>query len=343
MKKFYAVVGNPPYQEEFSDEGNKAFSPPIYNFFMDEAEKVAEKVELITPARFLFDAGSTPKIWNKKKLNDPHFKVIHYEGNASTFFPDTDIKGGVAITLRDSASVFEPIGTFTPYEELLSASHKVWKYANSPLSDIIFTQNRFNLDSLYADHPNFKKIIGSNGSDKRFRNNIFEKIDVFSENPTQEDDISVIGVIGNKRCRRFIPRKYVDMGHENIASYKLAVPRVNGKGLLGETLSTPVVLRPYEGYTQTFIGIGSCSSKDEACSIEKYVRTKFARALLGIKKITQDNERDTWSKIPLQDFTSSSDIDWSQSVADIDRQLYRKYGLDDAEIEFIESHVKEMG
>ena len=69
---------------------------------------------------------------------------------------------------------------------------------------------------------------------------------------------------------------------------------------------------------------------------------KFARALLGIKKITQDNERDTWSKIPLQDFTSSSDIDWSQSVADIDRQLYRKYGLDDAEIEFIESHVKEM-
>lgn len=45
---------------------------------------------------------------------------------------------------------------------------------------------------------------------------------------------------------------------------------------------------------------------------------------------------------PLQDFTSDSDIDWSQSVADIDRQLYAKYGLDDEEIQFIESHVKEM-
>jgi type II restriction enzyme len=49
-----------------------------------------------------------------------------------------------------------------------------------------------------------------------------------------------------------------------------------------------------------------------------------------------------WRTIPLQDFTSSSDIDWSKSISDIDQQLYRKYGLDDDEIAFIESHVKEM-
>uniref|UniRef100_UPI003FF11575 hypothetical protein n=1 Tax=Collinsella aerofaciens TaxID=74426 RepID=UPI003FF11575 len=49
-----------------------------------------------------------------------------------------------------------------------------------------------------------------------------------------------------------------------------------------------------------------------------------------------------WAYVPLQDFTSNSDIDWSQSVADIDCQLYAKHGLDDEEIQFIESHVKEM-
>lgn len=65
--------------------------------------------------------------------------------------------------------------------------------------------------------------------------------------------------------------------------------------------------------------------------------------MLGVLKVTQDNTRPTWHYVPLQDFTASSDIDWSKSIADIDQQLYRKYGLDDVEVEFIESHVKEMG
>lgn len=64
--------------------------------------------------------------------------------------------------------------------------------------------------------------------------------------------------------------------------------------------------------------------------------------MLGILKITQHNPASTWKYVPLQDFTSNSDIDWSQSVADVDKQLYAKYGLDDEEIQFIESHVKEM-
>lgn len=74
----------------------------------------------------------------------------------------------------------------------------------------------------------------------------------------------------------------------------------------------------------------------------KYIKTRFARTLLGILKVTQHNPPSTWKYVPLQDFTSSSDIDWSQSVADIDRQLYAKYGLDEKEVAFIESHVKEM-
>ena len=68
MKKFFAVIGNPPYQDESSGE-QKNFAPPIYNSFMDEAYKVAEKVTLVTPARFLFNAGSTPKKWNEKIIN----------------------------------------------------------------------------------------------------------------------------------------------------------------------------------------------------------------------------------------------------------------------------------
>ena len=74
----------------------------------------------------------------------------------------------------------------------------------------------------------------------------------------------------------------------------------------------------------------------------KYIKSKFARTMLGVLKVTQHNSRKTWYYVPLQDFTSSSDIDWSQSVAEIDVQLYKKYGLSQEEIEFIETNVREM-
>ena len=64
--------------------------------------------------------------------------------------------------------------------------------------------------------------------------------------------------------------------------------------------------------------------------------------MLGILKVTQDNPKGVWKYVPLQDFTPNSDIDWTQSVAEIDRQLYKKYGLNEAEIAFIESKVREM-
>ena len=64
--------------------------------------------------------------------------------------------------------------------------------------------------------------------------------------------------------------------------------------------------------------------------------------MLGILKITQDNTKEKWRYVPLLDFTPNSDIDWSKSIREIDLQLYRKYGLDEKEIEFIETHVKEM-
>ena len=99
---------------------------------------------------------------------------------------------------------------------------------------------------------------------------------------------------------------------------------------------------PGEAHTETFLSIGEFQTEAEACAAKKYLYTKFLRVLLGVLKVTQNGNKPVWRCIPLQDFTPNSDIDWSQSVADIDRQLYIKYGLNDDEIAFIESHVKEM-
>ena len=340
--KFDFIIGNPPYQEEQGGD-NKTFAPPIYHKFMDESYKLSDNVELIHPARFLFNAGSTPKDWNAKMLNDPHYKIIYYEKDGSKIFPGTDIKGGVAISYRNSKKDYGAIISFAPFDELTGISEKAGAdNEEKSLSNIIYTQNRFDLDELYKDYPKFKKIIGSDGRDKRFRNNIFEKVNIFTDKQIEESDIRVLGVIKNNRIWKYIIRKYVDTSHENLFSYKVIVPRANGTGSFGEVLSMPIVLKPGEGYTQTFIGIGSFKTEDEANNLLKYIKSRFCRTMLGLLKIDQHNEKDTWRRIPIQDFSFSSDIDWTKSITEIDQQLYKKYGLDNKEIEFIESHVKEM-
>ncbi|MGM9983799.1 MAG: hypothetical protein ACI38O_03845 [Fibrobacter intestinalis] len=192
------------------------------------------------------------------------------------------------------------------------------------------------------EYPDFICGIGSNGKDRRLEKNIFEKISLFTEQKKSEDDIGILGVIKNKRLIRYISKKYLDLTHENIFKWKVLVPRSNGSGATGEVLSTPIIGEPIIGYTRTFLGIGAFENQQEAENCLKYIKTKFARTMLGILKITQDNPIETWANVPLQNFTANSDIDWSKSIAEIDRQLYAKYKFDQNEIAFIETHVKAM-
>ena len=337
--KFDVVIGNPPYQEEA--QGTSTSDDPIYYKFMDEAYKIAEKSILITPARFLFNAGKTPKNWNKKMLSDEKIKVSFYEQKSANVFPGTDIKGGVAITYRDETKIFGEIGTFTSFTELNSLLKKVENRNDfQSIMSIIYTQSKFNLDALYRDFPHYEGIIGSNGRDKRLRKPILGRLDVFSQED-QGECYKILGRLNNERVYRYIPRKYIE-SHPNLLSYKVIVPAANGSGSIGEVLSTPLIGSPLIGFTDTFISFGSFETQIEAEALLKYIKTKFARAMLGVLKITQDNTRDKWAKVPLQDFTSSSDIDWTQSVVEIDAQLYKKYGLSQEEIDFIESKVKAM-
>ena len=208
------------------------------------------------------------------------------------------------------------------------------------LTDSIYPQNKYEFSTLYKDYPHYKNIIGSDGADKRLRPNAFDKLDVFTENQSK-GEIPIHGLIKNKRVIRFINSKYIEAS-ENLDKYKVLVPKANGSGAIGEVLSTPMVGEPMVGYTGSFIGIGAFETQVEAENCMKYIKTKFARAMLGTLKVTQDNPRETWLNVPLQDFTANSDIDWSKSVSEIDKQLYKKYGLSADEIAFIESKVREM-
>lgn len=340
--KFDAVVGNPPYQESNSDRRR---DDSIYHLFIDESCKLANKFSIICPARFLFNVGSTPVEWNRKILNDKHVNVDYYEENSFKVFPDTDIKGGVVVLHRDNEKTFGAIGSFTVYKELNSILKKVEKKNNLPeFGTLMFVQNKFKLEKLYEDFPEFRNRLSSNGNERRLTSSIFDLLPemFFDTKPNDENYIRIYGRQENERKYKYIKTEYLEES-KNISKYKVFVTAANGSGEFGETLSSPIIGEPITGHTQTFISIGEFDTNFEAESMFKYLKCKFSRAMLGVLKVTQNNKtKDVWSKIPLQNFTSKSDIDWSKSIPEIGEQLYKKYNLNQEEISFIESMIKPM-
>ena len=338
--KFDVVIGNPPYQNE--GIGVVARDEPIYHKFMDLSYSVADKAVLITPARFLFNAGQTPKAWNKQMLEDEHLKVLYYEQDSSKVFPNTDIKGGIVVTYRDNSSNFGAIETFTSFEELNSILHKVTLEKFTSLNSILYGKSSYKFTSeLYIKHPELKGRVSQN-EEKSIGSNIFEKLPEIFSNSKGNNLIGIYGRENNNRVMKWVDKSFVQ-SHPNLNKFKVLIPASNGSGAIGEVLSTPLIGEPLIGYTQTFISFGAFDNKEEAENLLKYVKTKFMRVMLGTMKVTQHNQsKEVWKNVPMQNFTSTSDIDWSQSIAEVDQQLYKKYGLSEEEIQFIESKVKEM-
>ena len=348
--KFDVVIGNPPYQDKTKGD-NDSFAPPVYHSFMDLSYKLADVVTLITPARFLFNAGSTPKAWNEKMLKDEHLKIVKYEPISGNIFPKTDIKGGVVITLRDKNKNFKsldekyaPAGIFIPFNELTSIMHKVTSKSFSSFSKIIYGRNIYRFtDKMHKDYPNAINKL-SKGHAYDLSSNIFSRLpEVFFDKKPNDgyDYVKILGRDNSERVYKYIRTDYIRTT-ENLNKYKVFVPKANGSGALGEVLSTPILGKPILGSTETFISIGAFDTQEIAESVLKFIKTKFTRVMLGILKITQDNTAEKWELVPMQDFTINSDIDWSKSIHEIDLQLYKKYNLSDEEINFIETKVQAM-
>ena len=223
-------------------------------------------------------------------LNDEHFKVLFYEQDSSKVFNNTDIKGGVVISYRSLNDNYGAIGTFTPYLELNAILKKALSsYDFKSMSEIVITRTAYRLtDKMHQDYP---------------------------------EAISILGRINNQRTYKYVRRDYVN-DVANLDKYKVFMPGANGNGTFGEVISSPMVVGPRVGSTETFISVGAYNTELEAEYTLKYIKTKFARAMLNILKATQANTPDKWKYVPLQDFTENSDINWSKSIAEID-QIHR--------------------
>ena len=343
---YSAIIGNPPYQEINEGKGNGA--DPLYHLFINLGRELSPVGLMIHPARFLFNAGKTPKDWNEKILSDPNFKVKDYWVRSFDVFNIVDVKGGIAITMWDKNENDEPIGFFSPFDEVKSILEKVHPKDSSSLSEVVYPRDLYKLtETLYKENP-WAENRQSKGHRFDVGSNIFEIFpELFTDKaPNRADYIGIYGLQGRDRVIKWIKRNYVKLP-DNIDKYKVFVPKSNGSGAIGEILRTPVIGTPVIGtpkigHTLTFLSIGNFEKTSYAEACLKYIKTRFARLMLGTLKVTQDNPKDTWANVPMQDFTENSDIDWSKSVEEIDTQLYKKYKLNDKEISFIESMIKSM-
>src|SRR5665647_2888716 len=198
VKKFDVVIGNPPYQAEALGEGTR--DTPIYHEFMDAAYEVSKQAVIITPARFLSNAGFTPKAWNEKMLADEHLRVAHFEADSNRLFPGlTDpIKGGIAVTHRDSERKLGPIGFFAKFPALNTILHKVLESGATFIDGDVSSGRAYAFTkAMHDQHPEASSVMSS---DAQFRvsTNAFDQL-TFLFNADHPDDggeyVRVLGVL----------------------------------------------------------------------------------------------------------------------------------------------------
>lgn len=341
--KFGAVVGNPPYQED--DGGAQKSAKPIYHHFVRMSKILGEKYStLIIPARW-YAGGKGLDDFREEMINDKTIQQLDDFLHPEEVFPDTSNRGGVCYFLRNSS-----------YNNEINNVKVVSHYNANNISSTYRKMKTRNLDIFIRDQKSIDIL------DKVF---IDEKLITMEEYISPRKPFGIESNIINtskwstninsftnpiKCLAKGLKFGYIDLqnvvSHRNwIEKWKVYTPRANNVGteLNDDNLNT-IIGQPNSICTEAYIVIGADLELNEnsANNIRKYFKSKFARFMHGIAKASHDASRTTYRFVPVQDFTSNSDINWSKSIAEIDKQLYKKYGLSEDEINYIESMIKPM-
>lgn len=337
--KFNAIVGNPPYQ--VMDGGHGSSSKSIYNEFVTIAQKISPiYISMIMPSRWM-TGGKGLDAFRDMMINDKRIQIMHDYMEASSLFNNVQIEGGICYFLWNS-KYSKPC---MYYSHSASEVNMVERYLNSNDSDVVVRDAGLLsiLDKVlalkeqsFADYVLPRNPFG-----------VFE-YESYLVNQNKSYSFKLFGRFDNVRTTIFLNDDFVVNKNEEFARHwKVFVSKADGAaGQIGNPIPAKIIGKAVIGdketiCTETFLAIGPFSSKQQCQNVVKYAETKFFRIMVGIRK-NKNMTRDTYKFVPLQDFTSNSDIDWSVSIPEIDEQLYEKYGLSEDEIAFIEKMIKPM-
>lgn len=341
--KFDAIIGNPPYQQ--SDGGAQASAKPIYNEFVNIAKGLnPEYISMIMPTRW-YAGGRGLDSFRDEMLNDNHISQLHDFLKPDLIFPNINLRGGICYFLRDKnydnteslTEVYTYKDTLTPqsYRRNLKTEGTNILIRHSMAIKILQKVSSHLEFSSLESHVSSLRPFGFRGyftKDKKFR----------SSKRGLKDPIVCYG---KGKQIGYLKKDEVTKNTEWIDKYKVFTPRANNIGteLNDDNLNT-FIGEPNTICTESYIVIGVNLNLDtvSASNLCKYFKTKFARFQHSVGKASQDATSKTYKFVPLQNFTSTSDINWNESITEIDQQLYKKYDLSNEEIKFIEDMIKAM-
>lgn len=341
--KFGAVVGNPPYHE--SDGGAQASARPIYQEFVQIARSMnPDYMSFIIPTRW-FAGGKGLDKFRNQMLNDPTIKELHDFLAPEVIFPDTNNRGGVCYFISDSNyNAEKDLTKIVSYNANGVIGESSRRLKTNGLD--IFIRDNIGLVILekVIKNEHFSSISEHISPRKPFG---IEGIFIDSEkfHPTSDTLSSPVKCYGRAGKVGFIEKEEVINRKEYIDCWKVYTPYANNIGTeLNDDNQNTFIGEPGSVCTETFLVIGAelNLTELEASYLAKYMRTKFARFLHSLPKVSQHGTRLTYRFVPLQDFTSKADIDWSKTLEEIDEQLFAKYGLTNEEKQHIGISIKEM-
>jgi len=320
--RFDVIIGNPPYQLEVGKEKDN-YAIALYHKFVMQAQKLKPRyISMIIPSRW-FAGGRGLDDFRIEMLNDRRLRVIVDYPNTTDCFPGIDLSGGVCYFLWDrdnegdclvrtirggvTSEIERPLleqdsEVFIRVNEAIPILRKVRMFNEKSFSQLVSSQTPFGLVSSF----------------KTYKDSFFS------------NSILLYTVNGPK----YVARNLIKKNESFIEDYKVYISKSYGER--GEYpyrfLATPFLGERNSCCTQTYLVIGPFASKNVSENVISYIKTRFFRFMVMLKKNTQDAMRGVYQFVPLQDFSEP----WT------DEKLYKKYGLTEEEIAFIESMIRPM-
>jgi site-specific DNA-methyltransferase (adenine-specific) len=319
--QFDVIIGNPPYQ--LADGGYGTSAAPIYQLFVEKAMELDPRyVVMVTPSRW-FAGGKGLGQYRDRMLNDHRLRSLVDYPKLYDGFPGVKIRGGISYflwdrdhdgpctvqTMWDGKPVGEPVARYLDaydvlvrWNEAVPILEKVKAKAEPTLDLRVSSQKPFGLRTFFHGKPD----------------------------PSELED--PVKLFGSQRIS-WVERAEIPANAQWIDEWKVLMTRVQGTSAAVETkfLSKPTLAEPGSACTESYLVAGVFESEEEASKFASYLRTRFVRFLVSLRKSTQDAPKHVYSFVP--------DLPLGEEWTDA--KLYKRYGLTDDEVRFIESQVAE--